>query len=194
MRMKLGNLDFKIGGINPSGIGATIYRIAKGDILSWPTIADDPNAEAGDAASLSTYDGDFSLKAGAKWDTIYNTQGKGKCTFEPTGETDCKMFTNKGSFSYPDLTPELLAFCKASVNGDFVFIAKSAGRFHVIGSPDYRTVVNTNGDTGDSAGSSKGATFEIECPDVTPLPIYKGKIALTDGDLDCATGTFTPAA
>lgn len=190
--MNLGNLDFAIGGINPSGIGATIYRIAKSAILSWPTIVNDPTA-TGAVSTLSSYNGDFSLAADAVWDKLYSTQGKGKITFEVTGEVDCKMYNNKASLSFPDLTAEALAFCKAAANGDFVFIVKAAGRYHVIGSPDYRAVISPTGDSGDAAGSAKGVTFEVECPDVTPLPIYAGDLELADGTLDCATDTFTPA-
>ena len=191
--MNLGNLDFNIGGINPSGIGATIYRIAKSAILSWPTILNDPSAEEGVASSLATYVGDFSLATGAHWDKLYSTQGKGKITFEVTGEVDCKMYTNHASLSFPDLTAEALAFSKAAANGDFVFIVKAAGRFHVIGSPDYRAVLSPSGDSGDAAGSAKGVTFDVECPDVTPLPIYEGTLLLSDGSLNCATGAFTPS-
>lgn len=190
--MNLGNLDFAIGGINPSGIGATIYRIAKSAILSWPTIVNDPTA-TGAVSTLSSYNGDFSLATDAVWDKLYSTQGKGKITFEVTGEVDCKMYNNKASLSFPDLTAEALAFCKAAANGDFVFIVKAAGRFHVIGSPDYRAVISPTGDSGDAAGSAKGVTFEVECPDVTPLPIYAGDLVLADGTLDCATDTFTPS-
>jgi hypothetical protein len=192
--MNLGNLDFKIGGINPSGIGATIYRIAKKDITAWPTIGNDPDASTGTVASLSKYNGDFTLAEDAVWDKLYSTQGKGKATFEVTGEVDCKMYTNKASLSFPDLTAEALAFCKAAANGDFVFIVKAAGRYHVIGSPDYRATISPTGDTGDAAGSAKGVTFEVECPDVTPLPLYEGDIVMADGTLDCSDGSFTPAS
>jgi hypothetical protein len=192
--MNLGNLDFKIGGINPSGIGATIYRIAKKDILAWPSIGNDPDASTGTVDSLSKYSGNFTLAEDAVWDKLYSTQGKGKATFEVTGEVDCKMYTNKASLSFPDLTAEALAFCKAAANGDFVFIVKAAGRFHVIGSPDYRATISPTGDTGDAAGSAKGVSFEVECPDVTPLPLYVGELTLSDGTLDCSDGSFTPAS
>lgn len=191
--MNLGNLDFAIGGINPSGIGATIYRIAKRDIVAWPTIIDDPTA-TGQVSTLSSYAGNFTLATDAVWDKLYSTQGKGKVTFEVTGEVDCKMYTNKASLSFPDLTAEALAFCKAAANGDYVFIVKAAGRFHVIGSPDYRCTISPTGDSGDAAGSAKGVTFEVECPDVTPLPIYVGTLELADGELDCSDGSFTPAS
>ena len=161
--MELGNLDFKIGCVNPSGIGSTIFRIAKKHIKSWPTIEDDHEAE-GKVADLSEYTGDFVLVDGKVFDKFYSTQGKGKLTFQP------------------------------AANDDYVYIAKSAGRYHVLGHQDYRTTTSPAGDTGDAAGSAKGITFTVECPDVTPLPIYKGKIVTSDGELDCATGEFTPKA
>lgn len=186
------DLDFKIGCVNPSGIGETIYAVRKRDIKSWPKLVDDPDStEAKGPGDLVSLVGDFILQEGKKFIRIYSTQGKGKLTFEPIGETDCKMFTNKASYSFPDLTPEAVGFSKMSVNDDFVYISKSAGRWHVIGSPDYRTVTAISGDTGDAAGSAKGLSISVECPDATPLPIYLGKINLANGDFDCAKGEFT---
>lgn len=187
----LGNLDFNIGSINPSGIGVTIYRIAKSDIAQWPSIANDLSG-TGLLSTLSVYDGDFTLVTGAVWDKIYSTQGKGSATFEPTGEADCKMFLNKATLSYPKLTPELSAFAKVAVNGDFVYVIKHDGRYVVIGSKDYRVTTDPSGATGDAAGSAKGATISLEAPDVTPLPGYVGELELADGTLDCSTDTFTP--
>lgn len=188
----LGNLDFNIGSINPSGIGVTIYRIAKADISTWPTIANDLSG-TGALSTLSVYNGDFTLVTGAKWDKIYSTQGKGSATFEPTGETDCKMFLNKATFSYPKLSAELSAFAKVAVNGDFVYVIKHDGRYVVIGSKDYRVTTDSSGATGDAAGSAKGATIALEVPDVTPLPGYVGVIVLADGSLDCSIDVFTPS-
>lgn len=189
--MNLGNLDFKIGSINPSGIGVTIYRIAKELITSWPTIADDMSG-SGPITTLAAYSGDFVLADGAVWDKIYSTQGKGNATYEPTGEVDCKMFLNKASLSYPKLTDEVKAFSKVAVNGDFVYVIKHDGKYVVIGSKEYRVTTNPSGATGAEAGSAKGVTIELEAPDVTPLPTYSGDLVLADGTLDCSTDTFTP--
>jgi len=188
----LGNLDFNIGSINPSGIGVTIYRIAKADISTWPTIVNDLSG-TGTLSTLSVYNGDFTLVTGAKWDKIYSTQGKGSASFEPTGEADCKMFLNKATLSYPKLTAELSAFAKVAVNGDFVYVVKHDGRYVVIGSKDYRVTTDISGATGDAAGSAKGATFSLEAPDITPLPGYVGDLVLAGGTLDCSTDTFTPS-
>ena len=192
--MKHANLDFNIGRVNPSGIGTTVYRIRQRYITGWPTIENDPDKDNTiDEADMSTLNGNFTLDTGKYWQKIYSTQGKGSITAETTGDTDSKMFINHASFSFPDLTPEALGFSKVSVNDDFVYIVKAAGRYHVIGSPDYRSVTTIAPTSGDAAGSTKGIVFTVDCPDVTPLPVYEGDIVTEDGSLNCSTGVFTPA-
>jgi len=191
--MKHANLDFNIGRVNPSGIGTTVYRIRQRYITGWPTIENDPDKDNTiDEADMSTLNGSFTLDTGKYWQKIYSTQGKGSITAETTGDTDSKMFINHASFSFPDLTPEALGFSKVSVNDDFVYIVKAAGRYHVIGSPDYRSVTTIAPTSGDAAGSTKGIVFTVDCPDVTPLPVYEGNIVTEDGSLNCSTGVFTP--
>ena len=185
----LTDIGFPIGSVNPSGIKDTVYAIPKQYIKKWPTIVND----LGQAASLKKYtvmEGNFILVDGKTWIRIYTTQGKGKITFEPQGETDCKMFVNKATLSYPKLTDEARALAKFSVNGDLIYCVKHDGKYYIIGSEDYRTEASPSGDSGDAPGSSKGMPFEISCPDVTPLPVYEGTLALCDGTLDCSTGEF----
>lgn len=192
--MKHANLDFNLGSVNPSGIGTTVYRIRKRYIKAWPKLEDDPDkSDTISEEDLAKYVGDFVLVDGKKFQKIYSTQGKGSATSEATGEADCKMFINHCTCSFPDLTPAALGFAKASVNDDFVYLIKSAGRFHVIGSPDYRSTTTPAPTSGDTPGSAKGITFTVDCPDVTPLPVYTGAIVTDDGSLDAGTGEFTPA-
>jgi len=192
--MKHANLDFNIGRVNPSGIGTTVYRIRQRYITGWPTIENDPDKDNTiEEADMSTLNGSFTLDTGKYWQKIYSTQGKGSITSETTGDTDSKMFINHASISFPDLTPEALGFSKVSVNDDYVYIVKAAGRYHVIGSPDYRSVTTVAPTSGDAAGSTKGVVFTVDCPDVTPLPVYEGNIVTEDGSLNCSTGVFTPA-
>lgn len=186
--MDLSNIDFKIGSVNPSGVSSEVYFIPKSYITAWPAIIDDfetallcdDYVEYGDETVS-----DFSLVSGKRWSRLYNTQGKGKINWEYQGEADCKVVVNKASISYPKITNEIRAFAKNAANGDFVFVIRHDGKFYIIGSKDYRAVLTPNGDSGDSAGSAKGITIEIECPDVTPLPTYKGLLLLNDGVLDC---------
>ena len=165
MTATLASLDFKVGRVNPSGISPIAYFIAKEDIASWPVKKDD----IADAASLDKFanlDGDFVLVTGKKWLKVYCTQGKGKCTFEPFGETDSKMYNNKAELFFPDLDDNARAFATVAANGDFVFIIPTPGavaKYHVIGDKYWRATVETNG---------------VECP----IAAYYGVLE-KDGDL-----------
>lgn len=184
----MNDINFQLGSVNPSGIGDVAYLIPKRDIKQWPTI--DDNFIDILQGHYAEYDGDFILRDGKTWTRLYSTQGKGKITWDYSGETDCKVVVNKATLSYPKITNESRTFAKYSSNGDFVFIFRHDGKFYVIGSRDYRATLTPNGDSGDAAGSAKGIMVEIECPDTTPLPTYKGKIYLEEGVLDCESNTF----
>lgn len=190
--LAIGNIDWKNGKINPSGIVPIAFRIAKADITSWPTIEDDPEVAA-TVGALVNYTGDFVLAVGKVWDKIYSTQGKGKATFEPVGETDMVSYVNKGTLSFPDLTDEVRAYAKVAANGDYVYIIHTPnGRYHVIGNEDLRVKSSFSGDTGDATGSAKGVTISLEVPDNTPLPLYSGVLVTSEGSLDISTKVFTP--
>lgn len=190
--MDIGNLDFKTGSVNPSGIVPIAYRIKKENITSFPSIVDTPVAET-TVALYANLVGDFVLKATKKFEKIYSTQGKGKVSFEPVGETDSRMYMNKATLSFPDITDEARAYAKEAANGDYVYVIPTPNkRYHVLGSPDYRATSQVSGDSGDAPGSAKGLTINLECPDVTPLPRYVGALLLSDGSIDCDTGVFTP--
>ena len=188
--MNLADINFKIGSVNPSGISSEVYFIPKQDIDAWPTINNDFENASG-VNEYAQYTGSFTLKSGKKWKRLYTTQGKGKITSEMTGETDCKVPVNKASLSYPKITNEIRAFAKYAANGDFVFAIKHDGKIFIIGSPDYRTTVTTNFDSGDAAGSAKGGTIELECPDVTPLPTYVGSIVCDDATISATNFSVT---
>ena len=199
MAIALANVPFTIGQANGSGIGKYVYFVAASDIEAWPTITDNIQ-DAASAAAYIGYTGNFTLKEGALFIRIYNTQGEGVLSAEATGERDSKMYLNKLSFRFPKLTQEAAVLSDAVVNGDGVFIAWHDGAYRVVGHSHYRCDVTPNVTSGDAAGSSKGVTFEAECPDYKALPIYAGKIqfAPDEGDtthdyyeLDCATDPIT---
>ena len=193
MSLSLTNVPFGIGQVNGSGIGKYVYFVAADDIVSWPTITDNL-ADAESESAYIGYTGNFTLKTGAKWIRIYNTQGEGEVTSEATGEADSKLFTNKLTYRFPKLTGPAAVLANAVVNGDGVFIAWHDGAYRVIGDKHYRCDVNPNATTGNTAGSSKGITFEASCPNHKMMPIYSGTLELSDGTLDCSTDEFTPAA
>jgi hypothetical protein len=189
--MKFGNVLFPEGAVNPSGIKSLAYYIPKSDIAEWPTIK---NEDATTVEEAVNYLGDFVLKTGKFFNSIYSTQGKGAFTSEAIGEKDCKLFTNKVTLSYPDITPEGRNMMKAFVNANIVLVIPlPLNRFVVLGGKDYDVDSAITGTTGDAPGSAKGLTVEVSAPDVTPFPMYKGELVLEDGTLDCDTGEFTPS-
>lgn len=154
--MDFQDINFRFDQVNSSGIASVIYYVTKEEIASFPTIIDDDLSNEATPATFASYEGDFTLQGVKKWKKMYSTQGKGKITFESTGETDCKMYLNKGEFSYPRITEEARAYAKAAANGDLVHVIKHDGKFYVIGSPDYRSTMNITGDSGDASGSNNG--------------------------------------
>lgn len=188
--MQLSDITFPIGSVNPCGISDEVYFIPKQYIKGWPTIEDDFE-QAESIEEYANLTGNFTLAAQKTWNRLYSTQGKGKISWEYQGETDCKVVVNKATLSYPKLNDQGRSLAKYASNGDFVFIVKHDGKFYLVGSQDYRATVTPNGDSGDSAGSAKGITLEIECPGTTPLPVYTGTLTLSDGSLNCETGEFT---
>lgn len=193
LALALSNVPFTIGQANGSGIGKYLYFIPSSDIVAWPTITDNLADAEADSGYIG-YTGSFTLATGATWIKIYNTQGEGTMNAEATGERDSKMFVNKLSFRFPKLTDASTKLADAVVNGDGVFVGWHDGAYRVIGHKHYRCDVTPNVTSGDAAGSSKGITFEAECPDYKALPIYVGNIVLAEGTLNCATDEFTAAA
>lgn len=193
LTLALSNVPFGIGQVNGSGIGKYVYFIAADDIAAWPTITDNL-ADAESESAYIGYTGNFTLKSGAKWIRIYNTQGEGVVTSKPTGEADSKLFTNELSYRFPKLTGPALVLANAVVNGDGVFVSWHDGAYRIVGDKHYRCNVDPDATTGNSAGSSKGITFVASCPSHKMMPIYSGDIVLADGTLNCATDEFTPAA
>lgn len=189
----LENLRWADGQANPSGIKTKLFLALKSEIVTHPKVIAAP-ATAAENVELA---GDFEMATGKTFIDIYSTQGKGKVWWESTGEKDHKMFLNKGSFKYPDISDEAKSMAKLLLNSNVVAVyllptGSGIPRAVVIGEEDFDTTVTNNGDSGDAPGSEKGLSFELEAPSFNPLPTYKGVIALSDGSYDCETGVFTP--
>ncbi len=188
------SLEWADGKVNPSGIKTEIYFCPKSNIATIPGMTAAPAT----GSENVSFDGDFEMVDGKTFYRLYSTQGKGKVTFETTGEKDCKMFLNKGTFKFPDIDDAGKSLAKSAVNANVIFVVplphESEKRFVVLGDEYWDCSVAVSGDSGDEPGSAKGTTIEIEAPATTPLPNYKGILQLPDGTLDCATGVFTPAA
>jgi hypothetical protein len=185
------NLIWSDGKINPSGIKSTIYFAPKSFIATYPQM--DPLADT--ATENVTPVGSFTMVPGKKFNRLYSTQGKGKVSWETIGEKDCRMFTQKAMFSFPDIDDAGKSMAKSLVNANVVYVVpiphETEKRFVMLGDEYWDTRSNITGDSGDAPGSAKGITIEIESPCTTPLANYKGTLEFEDGVLDCATGIFT---
>jgi hypothetical protein len=185
------SLEWADGQTNPSGIKTTVYIVLKRWIKTWPKPATAPAK----VAQLVQYVGDFELQDGKTFLKLYTTQGAGSATFEPSGEKDHQMFTNKAVFSFPDISDAAKGNAVQILNSNVVFVVAlphpSEKRYVVIGSEDYDVTVKISGTSGDKPGSNKGLTFNVEAPDALCLPSYQGVVVLEDGSLNCATGVFT---
>lgn len=187
-------LDFNIGDSNGSGI-ADVYVAPKQWISAWPTIDDDLST-ATSVDSYTSYTGNFTMIDNKHlFIPAYQVQGEGEGNSDAIGERDSKMFQNKVKFRFPKLTAANLALQKAIVNGDVVVVFWHDGAYRIVGHKYYRADANPTTTTGAAAGSAKGTTYEVICPDFAVLPIYSGMLPLVDGRiLNCATGEFTPAS
>lgn len=184
------SLEWADGQINPSGIKTIVYYAPKSWIKTFPRIAN-PVASVKENVVVA---GDFEMQPGKTFLRLYSTQGMGHVEWEPLGEKDHKMFMNKGSFSFPDISDEARSIAKQTINANIVMIVplphESEKRFVMLGDADYDVTVTIKGTSGDKPGSAKGINFEVEVPATTPLPGYAGELLLPDGSLDCETGVF----
>ncbi len=192
--MLYASLEWGDGKVNPSGIGRVFYQ-TKSKVKTWPALPASPSTPG----EFVSYQGDFELQEVEDfWFQLYSTQGKGHVDFDPIGEKDHKMFTNKLVAKYPDISDQAKAWAKTMLNSNAVLVVElptdGVPRYVLIGDQFWDTENTPSGKSGDAAGSEKGLFIEIEAPATTPLPTYKGALKLENGTLDCETGVFTPAA
>ena len=171
------------------GIRTAIYYIDKNDILQWPTLPS-PSDESVTLAQLATYKGDFTLKTDKKWQRIDLTTGKGNVEWETQGERPSCTFLNKLTASHPGTAEEAAGFCSIAQNADLVFLVQQRdGRFRVLGSEMFETVVKPKGSLGEGTSTNASTDIEIEATDICPAPFYTGKIETADdGDISGQTG------
>lgn len=186
------DLKWTDGQVNPSGIKTRIFIAPKTFITTHPKVVASPTT----AAQNVTLDGDYVMASGKTFFEVYSTQGVGKVSWESIGEKDHKMFRNKFTGKFPDISDEAKSVAKSYLNANCVVVVglphESEHRYVVIGEEDFDTTSDYKGDSGDVGGSVKGLFMEVMAESFNPLPSYKGEIKLPTGTFDCATSVFTP--
>lgn len=171
------------------GIRPAVYYIAKENILSWPTLPAETTASV-TLAKLATYDGNFTLKADAKWKRIDLATNKSNVEWETQGERPSCTFLNKLTASHPGTAAEAAGFCRLAQNADLVFLVQQRdGRFRVLGNEMFETIVKPKGSLGEGTSTNASTDIEIEATDIVPAPFYPGDIdTADDGKISGETG------
>ena len=182
------SLDFCEGQTVLPGIRKKVYFQKKSNIVKWPEL---PELEDGKSmAELATYSGDFTLAADKKWLVVKNMDSKSDVNCETQGEKPSVTHLNKASIVHPGTEEEAAGFCRMAAADDLVFLVQQRnGKFRVLGSQEFETVVKPTTALGQGVTGTAGTTLEIEATDVCPAPFYPGKIETEDGDIKGSDGS-----
>ena len=160
-----------------------IYYLAKSEIVGFPKL---PRDEHGRATS-AIYEGDFTLKADAKWKYIDILPDKSQLTSEAQGELPSQTQLNKLVAVHPGVGPEASAAAAYINNTDSVFVVEDMkGNYRVVGCDKWNTKATVAQDLGQGATGTTSTTINVEASDEVPAPFYVGTLETEDGDIDCS--------
>ncbi len=182
------SLEFCEGQTVLPGIRKKVLFQKKANIVAWPTL---PKLVEGQTmAGLATYTGNFTLAADKKWLTIKNMDSKSDVNCETQGEKPSVTHLNKATIVHPGTEEEAAGFCRMAAADDLVFLVQQRnGKFRVLGSEEFETVVKPTTALGQGVTGTAGTTLEVEATDVCPAPFYPGKIETEDGDIKGSDGS-----
>ena len=182
------SLEFCEGQTVLPGIRKKVLFQKTANIVAWPTLP--KLAEGQTMAGLATYTGNFTLAADKKWLTIKNMDSKSDVNCETQGEKPSVTHLNKATIVHPGTEEEAAGFCRMAAAEDLVFLVQQRnGKFRVLGSEEFETVVKPTTALGQGVTGTAGTTLEVEATDVCPAPFYPGKIETEDGDIKGSDGS-----
>lgn len=160
------------------GIKRRVYYIPSTLILGWPEL---PKDDMGRVTS-ATYDGNFLLAEDAVFAFIDHLSDKAAFKSESQGEYPSQTFKNTVTVVSPDTGPDAAAATAAMLNSSIVALVEDMeGRFRVVGSQYYDTVVTVSRDNGQGPTGTAGTTVTFEASDIVDCPFYEGEIPTEDG-------------
>ena len=175
------------------GLRPKVYYIPKEQIVKFPKLPA-VDEEGATMESIGTYDGDFVFAADAVAKRIDILTPASNVTAASQGEKPSKTFANSCTLKYAGNNAAAVGFSRLANSDDFVyFVQQRDGQFRVVGNEMYETNTNPSMDSGMAETDASGTTLEITVSDVCPAPYYVGKLATSDGVLDCATGAIEEA-
>ena len=163
------------------GVKKRVYYIPSSDILKWPAL---PKDTLGRPTS-ALYDGDFTLREGAKWHYIDHLPSKAEVKTETQGEKPSQTVKATMTIVHPGVGEEASTACAGLLNTDSIFLVEDmSGSYRVIGSEYYDGTATVAQDLGQGATGTTGTTITLEGSDIVSLPIYAGKIETEEGTIN----------
>lgn len=177
--IKYKNLDWNEGQVNLPGIRRDVYRIAKRDIVGWPTL---PATFVTDMGELVTYVGNFTLAALAKFQKISAIVDKSPVDGKSQGTKPSKTFINSLTIQHQSVDEDASAFAKQGNNDDFVYLVQTkSGKWRVIGNEMYQTDTSFDQKLGGAPTDEMGTTMTVTVTDLAPGLFYTGEIVTEEG-------------
>lgn len=163
------------------GIRRRMFLIAADQILKWPTIERDTLGRV----TSSVMQGSFTLVEGAKWAKIEHLPAKAEFKSETQGEYPSQTFKVSGKFVHPGVGEEAADATASLLNTNAVGLVEDMdGRFRVIGSEDYDSVITSQRDNGQGPTGTAGTTVNMEASMEADAFFYEGEIVTEDGTIN----------
>lgn len=173
------------------GLRRTIYLASVRDIVTYPKMPD-RNKEGMSLEKIPVYDGNFDLVTGKHFIRIDIINNDGQVQVEQQGTFGSRTFHVTATVNAPGTEEEITGLISEVLNDEVIVLYQQRnGKFRVVGSEAFPAIVNPTQSTGQSATDTNQTTLEIVADDEYPAPFFVGKIAVSDGELDCSTNTVT---
>lgn len=173
------------------GTKKRVYLADVRDIVGYPT-APNRAAEGFSLKDVPVFTGAFTMAQGKFFATVDIVPNKGKITVKAQGEYGSKTFKNTYTGKAPGTEEEVTALIAELLNAEVIAVVPTrTGKFRIIGSKDFPALVIPEQDTGEGVTDANETSLEINADDELPAPFFTGTLPISEGSLNCATGTVT---
>ena len=173
------------------GTKKRVYIADVRDIVGWPQ-KPDRSAVGFTLDKVPVLVGNFTLAQGKYFAQVDIINNNGKIAVEPQGTFGSKTFKNTYTGNAPGTEEEVTGLIAELLNSEIIAVVPTrTGKFRVIGSDEFPAEINPSQDTGQAATDTNQTVLEIVADGELPAPFYVGKLPVSAGELDCATGELT---
>ena len=176
MSIAYDDVEYAVGQNNDAGTQTEIFWAPLADVLTFPKVPADP----ADFTTAVTITGDFVMKPGKKFNTLYCTLEEGEVTSSLVGERDGKSMENMINGFYPGNKAQILGFIEWAKNTPLVMVVKELeGQMRIMGSDGLPCYIETADlTTGKKVADRKGITWSAKSVGRI-APILTGAVPLT---------------